>query len=113
MFQMDTIDVTDDVLARKLQVSAKQPFSLKVLTDAEEVVKMMFIVGEGICIDCKTKDARKAVVHLLAAYYLFGRHYPAIYGQLLGFLQQHIVMEPYPFSKGTNFQTFSKKFHVK
>ena len=51
---MNPIDVPDDVLAKKLQVSGtKQPFCIKVIIDQEDNPLMIYMVAEGVFIDCE------------------------------------------------------------
>lgn len=98
----------EDVLCRKLTVKDKAPLALRILTTDGDI-KMVYVVGEGTVINSRTTNVLDAVVVLLGAYYIFDLNYPAIYGQLLGFLQQHILEEPYTYFKGSNYQNFSNK----
>lgn len=98
----------EEVLHRKLSVKEKAPLALRILYTDDDV-KMVYVVGEGSVINTHTTNILDAVIILLGAYYIFDLNYPAMYGQLLGFLQQHILEEPYTYFKGTNFQKFSNK----
>lgn len=86
----------------------KAPLELRSLT-IDNNIKIIYAVGGGVFIDCGTNNSLKAIVALLGGYYIFDLNYPAIYGQLLGFLQQHILEEPYTYFKGSNYQQFSNK----
>ncbi|XP_071845550.1 uncharacterized protein [Apostichopus japonicus] len=108
ILEVDNIDMQEDVLRRKLGVKDKAPLELRILT-IDNDIKMIYAVGEGVTIDCRTTNSLEAIVALLGGYYIFDLNYPAIYGQLLGFLQQHILEEPYTYFKGSNYQQFSNK----
>ena len=93
-FQVDDVDFTEEGLRGLLKVKDKLPPSLKVLT------------MDG---SCKVAYVYDALLLLLVPYYVMDLDYPAVYGQLLGFLQQFIIEEPYTFFKGTNYIQMARK----
>ena len=96
------------VLTHKLKVKETEPPALCLfLIDGE--YKMAYVVGEGVRINTQAHSVLDSLVVLLAVYYVFDLNYPAMYGQLLGFLQQHVLEEPYTYFKGSNFKTFSAR----
>lgn len=105
---MDNVDIPEDQLRKKLKTKVDAPMSITLLM-VDKKPTLAYLVGGSHHINCNTADVTEAVVLLLGSYYAFHLNYPAIYGQLLGFLQQYILEEPYPFFKGTNFQKFSHK----
>ena len=112
MLQKDDVDIPKERLPRVLKVKPvkdKEPMALRILTQ-DEKVKLIYIVGEGQIIQSSKCNVFESVLTLLACYYDFDLNYPAICGQLLGFIQQTILEEPYTSFKGTNFQTFTTKF---
>jgi hypothetical protein len=100
------VDLTEEQLKKLLNVkNEKTPPCLKVLM-SDGMFKLAYVVAEGKVIHGQTKSVLDALILVLAVYYVFDLQYPAIYGQLLGFLQQQVLEQPYTFFKGTNFQTF-------
>ena len=92
-----------------LQVINTDPPSLRFLKIGD-YIKAIYIV-EGAILKSQSTQVFDALVEMLAVYYIFDLNYPAIYGQLLGFLQQHILKEPYTFFKRSNFQSYSNKIN--
>ena len=105
---MDNIDIEPEKLRRILDINESAPAALRILL-TEERFREAYIVGEGCVIECQTVSVLDSLMNLLAFYYVMDLNYPAIYGQLLGFLQQHVLEEPYTFTKGANFLSFSTK----
>ena len=108
-FQVDDIDIDDEKLRKLFHVKKQLPPSLKVLT-VDGTFQLAFVVGDNKILKCHSKDLFDAMLCLLATYYVMDLDYPAMYGQLLGFLQQFVMEEPYTFFKGTNFIKMSRKF---
>ena len=107
-FQVDDVDFTEEGLRGLLKVKDKLPPSLKVLT-MDGSFKVAYVVGDNKITHCRAKDLYDAMLLLLVTYYVMDLDYPAVYGQLLGFLQQFIIEEPYTFFKGTNYFQMAHK----
>lgn len=104
---MESVDIPEETLKKKLASKEKTPFAVTMIKVEEQ--HLTFLVGGSRIIKCQSVDAVEAVVLLLAAYYVFDLNYPAMYGQVLGFLQEKLLLQPYTFFKGTNFQKFVHK----
>lgn len=108
---METVDIPKEILDKKLSSKEGTPFSITMIKVEEQ--RLTFLVGGSKSIKCHSVDAMEAIVLLLATYYVFDLNYPAMYGQVLGFLQEKLLLQPYAFFKGTNFQKFTHKLKSK
>jgi hypothetical protein len=108
VLQIDDIDIPEDNLKRVLKVKADQPPALRLLVK-DGIFKKAYVVGLNRIIKCQTTNVLDSVMVLLAVYYVMDAHYPQIYGQLLGFIQQFVLQEPYTQFRGTNWQKFATK----
>ena len=67
-----------------------------------------FILCDGVRIT-GSSSVLECILLLIATYYTFDLDYPAVYAQLLGFLQQMVLLDPYTGKKSTNFIKMVKK----
>ena len=110
-FQVEDKNISDEKLQELFHIMADEPPSLKVLT-VNGAFHQAYVVGHNTILkSCYADtDMYSALVFLLATYYVMHLDYPAIYSQLLGFLQQYVAEEPFTSFKGTNFIRMSQKF---
>jgi hypothetical protein len=106
--QIEDVDLTEAELKQALKVKPDQPPALRLLMK-DNKFKKAYVVGENKIIDCQTTSILDSLTMVLAVYYVMDIHYPQIYGQVLGFLQQFLLEEPYTFLRGTNWQKFANK----
>jgi len=99
-FQVDSVDLDAEEVFKGYLV---KPLSLHfILLDGR--YKMAYIVGEQVIIK-HTGTVWYSILALLGSYYISDLQYPAIYGQLLGILQQLLLHDSYTLFKGTGFVT--------
>jgi len=108
--QVDSVDMEEELLHHKLKMKDKSPPALHLLM-VYDGLKLAYIIGEGVIIYCQTVSVLDLLILLIAVYYIFDLNYPEIYGQLLSFIQQFVLEQPYTYFRGTNFQNFAA--HVK
>ena len=108
ILQVDSIDLEEAALNRILSTKEQDMPSLRILTvDGEFGVG--YVVGEGQTISCQSDSVIGCLIVLLGVYYVMDINYPDMYSQLLGFLQQHIIKEPFTLKKGTKFINFADR----
>lgn len=72
--------------------------------------KDAYIVGDNCKISCKSVEIVQIFITLLACYYCFDLSYPRIYSQLLGFLQQFVMHDPYSLEKSSDHKHFIAQY---
>ena len=69
------------------------------------------IIGDGCTIPCEVgDDICDAIILLLGTYYIFDLGYPRIYSQILGFLQQYVLNDPYYLEKSADYKHFVAQY---
>ena len=68
-----------------------------------------YILGDGCTIKCETGDFSDALILLLGTY-IFDLAYPRDYSQILGFLQQHVLKDPYILEKSADYKHFVAQY---
>ena len=69
-----------------------------------------YILGDGCTIKCETGDFSDALILLLGTYYIFDLAYPRVYSQILGFLQQYVLKDPYNLEKSADYKHFASQY---
>lgn len=69
-----------------------------------------YIVGDNCKILCKSVETVHIFITLLACYYCFDLSYPCIYSQLLGFLQQFVMYDPYSLGKSSDHKHLTAQY---
>jgi len=111
LVQVDSVDkLGENEIGRLLKSKSSDPPSLAVLVTDDEF-QVAYVVGDGRHINCKSSNVFSGLLVLIAVYYVMDLHYPPVYSQLLGILQQHVLQEPFTMNKGTKFINYSSKLN--
>ena len=82
-----------------------------IATVEKESLEHVYIIGDGCTIPCEVgDDICDAIILLLGTYYIFDLGYPRIYSQILGFLQQYVLNDPYYLEKSADYKHFVAQY---
>ena len=93
----------------RLLSSAKQSAPKLIAISKEDLIVNMAIVCDGVYILLETKETVEAMLVLLGIYYITDLEYPRVYAQVLGFLQQTVLLQQYEGHKTSGFIQFMKR----
>ena len=79
---------------------------------SEEVLSGAVLAGDNVRVHMPGLTAVQAVLVLVGAYYVFDINYPRPYSQLLGFLQQTVVGQPFSGHKSRGFSQELSKYYT-
>ena len=103
-------DVSDPEKKHLCSSSELSPPRVVIFMDDNKYVDG-FIVGDDCKISCKNiESAGEMFITLLACYYCFDLSYPRIYSQLLGFLQQFVLNDPYSLERSVDHKHFIAQY---
>lgn len=82
-----------------------------IVTVENNSLEHVYIIGDGCTIPCEVgDDVCDAIILLLGTYYIFDLAYPRIYSQMLGFLQQYVLNDPYNLEKSADYKHFVAQY---